>query len=548
MELTNLEKTYYPTSFGNSGHARQEVGKRVGGENECSIIDKHPCLRKKRDSNLAEYKIKTAKLKECLEEQENLKAPIPVSDPGKINYVKVAVWYVVAIATFAIMLGYLVFIWETIVVWNHKRKIKRFAEYTREHEYFLEAKQRLKTEIPLLKRNVAYLKEAIHSGLYSELNEGCAIPISRQFITPDNWERIDKKLDVLVNLYSQYKQAENSSYKRSAALEYFNMKLQFFYEESIQGETTASVYSIFNRQLSEAMSKNDLNLLRHDSEEEYLLSFGEYEFKNQIERYKYSLENMSMEHALYKYDGIKNLTTIGSWGFADIDKLADKTEELRRVYQDVTTEYEKLQDITENVNYFLTYVRSIAYRNIYLGAELLNFIKDVAGGKKLMAQKDCVVTETISDVANFSAEQLRMNASDNISSTLSDMLKTVAQDKSLMKFAVKNPKMMAGAAALNVIGNLLEERSRKINENVELQKQFIDNIGKMVDGYNSGKAGLLRSIEIIKALSKANIGFLAIYAPLRDKFFVEGSMASMLDLHKLAKATRDYKHISDAKL
>ena len=81
-----------------------------------------------------------------------------------------------------------------------------------------------------------------------------------------------------------------------------------------------------------------------------------------------------------------------------------------------------------------------------------------------------------------------------------------------------------------------------------MQKQLITSIGQMVDGFNSGKAGMLRAVEVIKALSKANIGFLAIYAPLRDKFFIEGcTVATMRDLQNLAKATQEYKHISDTK-
>ena len=83
---------------------------------------------------------------------------------------------------------------------------------------------------------------------------------------------------------------------------------------------------------------------------------------------------------------------------------------------------------------------------------------------------------------------------------------------------MNNPKMAAGAAALAVVGGFLNERIDKINNNNEMQKQLITSIGQMVDGFNSGKAGMLRAVEVIKALSKANIGFLAIYAPIFTSF------------------------------
>ena len=137
----------------------------------------------------------------------------------------------------------------------------------------------------------------------------------------------------------------------------------------------------------------------------------------------------------------------------------------------------------------------------------------------------------------------------NVANTLSGLVSNALEDKQLRKFVMNNPKMATGAAALAVVGNLLDERIEKIENNNKLQKQLITSISQMVDGYNSSKASLLRAIEVIKALSKANIGFLAIYAPLRDKFFVEEcTTATMMDLQNLAKATQEYKYISDTKL
>ena len=166
-----------------------------------------------------------------------------------------------------------------------------------------------------------------------------------------------------------------------------------------------------------------------------------------------------------------------------------------------------------------------------------------------MTQKDTVITNKAMVVGHVSGDALHMDSMENVANTLNGMLTDTLEDKQLRKFVMNNPKMAAGAAALAVVGNFLDERIDKINNNNEVQKQLITSIGQMVDGFNSGKAGMLRAVEVIKALSKANIGFLAIYAPLRDKFFIEGcTVATMRDLQNLAKATQEYKHISDTKL
>lgn len=220
---------------------------------------------------------------------------------------------------------------------------------------------------------------------------------------------------------------------------------------------------------------------------------------------------------------------------------------MRTIYESVKTEYDKLLDLSDKINNILTYARTVAYRNVYLGVELLNYIRDNAGGSKLTAQKDGVGVSAV-DGLNGMEVSIDMDVTANVKESLNSLAKELS-NKDVRKFAVKNPKMAMGAAALMVVGNYLNERVEKINANNDLQEQIVKSVSQMVDGYNAGKAGMLRAIEITKALSNANIGFLAIYAPLRDKFFVEGcTSATMADLQSLAKATQEYKHISDTKL
>lgn len=72
----------------------------------------------------------------------------------------------------------------------------------------------------------------------------------------------------------------------------------------------------------------------------------------------------------------------------------------------------------------------------------------------------------------------------------------------------------------------------------------------MVDNYTKGQSQLLRAIEIIKAIKKANDGYMNVYEPLRHKVFDEGQLTSvtMKELQQMAMATKEYNKISQAKL
>ena len=397
---------------------------------------------------------------------------------------------------------------------------------------------------------IGYLNTVISENLFSEINGGCSIPIPRKAINENTWEEMDGKLDNLVTSYSQYKDAsETGSLKKRIVKEFFDKKLEFFYNVSIRNEAGCEVYKKFAEQLHKAISIMDFNLLRMDFDEKALLVSKEYDFSTKVQSYKGVVEKMDISYLMKQYDVVKDMETSGYLGFTSIDKLASKTQNLQKLYTPIKREYDRLRKVSDEVNYYLTLVRTVAYRNIYLGVELLNYIRDNAGGKSLMTQKDKVNAGDVMNVGKVSSDSLQMDSMNNVANTLNGLMSNALEDKQLRKFVMNNPKMAAGAAALAVVGNLLGERIEKIENNNELQKQLITSINQMVDGYNSGKAGLLRAIEVIKALSKANIGFLAIYAPLRDKFFVEEcTTASMMDLQNLAKATQEYKHISDTKL
>lgn len=171
-----------------------------------------------------------------------------------------------------------------------------------------------------------------------------------------------------------------------------------------------------------------------------------------------------------QYDVVKDMKTSGFLGFTSIDKLASKTRSLQILYTPIKREYDRLRKVSDEVNYYLTFVRTVAYRNIYLGAELLNYIRDNAGGKSLMTQKDKVNVGDAVNVGKAGSDSLQMDSMNNVANTLNGLMSNALEDKQLRKFVMNNPKMATGAAALAVVGNLLDERIEKIENNNKLQK------------------------------------------------------------------------------
>ena len=547
VELESYEKKYFEQ------HPEKQLSKVIVNVTPDTIVSQHDSIREKRKHDISDFKNKKKKLEEDLNVKENLKAPEKVEDPGELNFFRILLTY--AIGAYLVWgldwfwVGIILLTIESLIVFEKYCHISRYKKYKDDLDEYHSTEDRLKYDIPQLKMEIGYLNTVISENLFSEINSGCSIPIPRKAINENTWEEMDGKLDDLVASYSQYKDASAGSLKKEMSRNFFNKKLEFFYNESIRNEAGCDVYKKFEEQLHRAISTMDFNLLRMDFDEKALLVSKEYDFSTKVQSYKGIVEKMDISYLMKQYDIIKDMETSGFLGFTNIDKLASKTQNLQKLYAPIKGEYDRLRKVSDEVNYYLTFVRTVAYRNIYLGVELLNYIRDNAGGKSLISQKDKIDAGDAMNVDKVTSDRLQMDSMNNIANTLNGLMSNALEDKELRKFVMKNPKMATGAAALALLGNLLDERIEKIENNNELQKQLITSISQMVDGYNSGKAGLLRAIEVIKALSKANIGFLAIYAPLRDKFFVEEcTAATMMDWQNLAKATQEYKHISDTKL
>ncbi len=514
-----------------------------------NILEMRPGLEKEICDNINAYDKNSKALDAAEKEKENNHCPTPISKPDPQNFFWTIIMFAIAYGLFRWIhwLGIAMFVIEILILINDRRSKAKYERYEEEHENFLSTKERLKKEIPHLKLEVEKFRYMVVEELYMVINRVLAIPIPQDAISEDCWKQINSSLAKLLDLYGNVQMATDAAQKSVCAKKYFDAKLTFVYEFSLKAESNEAAYEPFKKRLLRSQKMNNADVLRIDDRENLLLSTKKYDFYTSLDNYKMVLNGKHINWAIGQLNAVKDINVDNSFGFTNMDKLSGKTEQMRTIYESVKTEYDKLLDLSEKINNILTYARTVAYRNVYLGVELLNYIRDNAGGSKLTTQKDGVGVSAV-DGLNGMEISIDMDVTANVKDSLNSLANELS-NKDVRKFAVKNPKMAMGAAALMVVGNYLNERVEKINANNDLQEQMVKSIGQMVEGYNAGKAGMLRAIEITKALSNANIGFLAIYAPLRDKFFVQGcTSATMADLQSLAKATQEYKHISDTKL
>jgi hypothetical protein len=103
--------------------------------------------------------------------------------------------------------------------------------------------------------------------------------------------------------------------------------------------------------------------------------------------------------------------------------------------------------------------------------------------------------------------------------------------------------VLLGAAA-----NLIDQHLENKEMNAKIRAEIVEAFGEIIDDYTDCKALALRITEIAKTIVAANTGFIATYAPLRDKAFRDGEPLSMADIQALALVITEYRKISMAKL
>ncbi len=389
------------------------------------------------------------------------------------------------------------------------------------------------------------------ASLAKDFREVLGIPIGNHSIAFDEREEAEQAMLQHYNLCKQANESTDPETMRKHKEEELNDKLRLFYQWSIRGEA-AYTYPVFQSQLKAAQRSVNWGLLRTNNNDEV----ADMHF-SKLPKYTALLKDNTMKPILDNLNELKSFDTKGLFGMQDVDALATKTEMLQDLFRVAHNEYQELSRINNNIGYLLEYVRVCAYRNIYLGVELLNYIRNNAGGKSLTTEKDMVSVNVELENINVSIDSLKLDVIGNLTNTVNNYIEIgtrLLNNDEAIDFLSKKPKaalgIAAAAIAFDAISNVIDERNEKIKQNNKVQQQAIKNIQLMVDNYNKGQGELLRAIEIIKAIAKANDGFMHIYEPLRDRVFSKNEQNSVtkMDIVELASAINEYNKISKAKI
>lgn len=333
-----------------------------------------------------------------------------------------------------------------------------------------------------------------------------------------------------------------------------NKKLEVFYRVSVRALCRFNQFAepekaeqIVMGDVYTSLNAKNYNLVRfrNDKDEEYCST------RETLSEQLSLLEDNRMTPLLDELKKLKNMDTSMLGGLmTDSSKLANKAKLLNDIYEAAVSEYEELDKCREIVNGRLETLRLEAYESLYLGAELLNALRENAGGSKLSKADSLVeMNLDLSDVDTSNAGQ-DYSITELASNSLYSMLDRIANDKDYTSYLFENPKEALGEEALNFIGDLLRERNQSIERSNAIIEQITSKLPEMTEAYTQGQAQIIRAIEIAVAIMKANTGFDEIYNPIFEKVFVNKDIASVTlkEQHLLTNAIKEFNNIAKAQL
>lgn len=384
---------------------------------------------------------------------------------------------------------------------------------------------------------ILYRRKKRRQKLTEQFREVYALPL------PAEWQIKNGKEAKKVKRYLKL-------YRKQTGRGLYDLKLRAFYDICISAESPEDSYVVPYRELLEN-SSDAIGILRMDKDEELILSGDELEIDTIIADGFKELKPNKLSGCATKMKELKSADVTNFLGFTSRSKIEEQTRDMQRIVENAQAECRKLQAFVPLMNKLLVTVRLAAYRNIYLSMELLGYIRDNVGGSSLTTQKDRleVKNEDIKSI-EFKGTDLSMDSFASLSTGAMTAIEAISSNKELESLAGDNPKMAAAGVAIMAGLNYLMERNAVIENNLQAQETLVKGLEDLTSAYVESKAGLRRSLEIIKAIVKANKGFVAVYAPLRDKVFEEGSAGSvsMLELQQLVMATNEYNKITKSKI
>ena len=317
-------------------------------------------------------------------------------------------------------------------------------------------------------------------------------------------------------------------------------KLDFFYTVCLPSVSKADICG------------GNIKKRRQDREEEIILANGTTQGETVLDGYKQLLENNCVEAIMNSLNDNKEMDTSGFFRSVSVSKLETQTNIYARLLTTLKSEYEELLSISEKMNTTLDYVRSCAYRNLYLGSELINIVRNNGGGGKLEKQEDFLSVGQLNlSAISTDVRYISYDYGQIISYGMSNFY-SLFKNKSFQPFISKNPKTGVAIAvlngALNAIENYNHQRNIKIEKLLDRQKKLVKAFDQLHKYYQSQLPKVIRSVELAYSIIQMNKGFMKFYAPLRDKVYQGDANISKKEIIELAYAMKEYNNVAKSSL
>lgn len=413
------------------------------------------------------------------------------------------------------------------------------------YEYFCNKRAELEKSIRDYKTKIKTLIEeldTLHNVRFTVLANAykdrlLSIPIPLGTITKENYSKLKQTYFGLVELKKKAASALRDDERITLKKELADKKLRVFYENSLKTNVPADIYEIFYDSKSPTKSMDEIRRAP------VLPSFSINRNIQKLDEFTALLNDNTMEPFLKEFQKVKNRNVKGIL-FTKTDEQSKQTKEMHDLVQVAANEYSELITLNEKIGQVLAYAKVCALRNLYLGVELLNFTKDDSGGGNLAIDQEVLEMDIPLFDMPVNPLQLEAKCFDTAVSTLCNVAQLVGNDKDIRKLFTNHTKAAGIAVAAAVVGSVLNEHGKKVEENESIQSKLVENMDIISRNYVQCQAVMLRSIEIIKSLIKTNQGFMTIYEMTRKEYFDNNRIPSIQDTLKLTNAIKEYKTIS----
>lgn len=444
---------------------------------------------------------------------------------------------------------------------RHASKQSLYEEYWSHGVNLDEKYESYKAQLDSIDKQLDGILNEQFENLSDAIGKSLGLPMPVEGLDAENYFDIRTEylnLEDLQQKATNYKQQEK---RKDAFRRLMDAKLKFFYHHTLPVGTSPKVYGMFAKQLEK--SDDGLMSLRREVPHSRAMR----KLKSTVLGFKQELNPKGFDFILDEFNGIYHRSTRQDLLFflTDTQKKARQTKDMYKVAKRAGKVYDLLADKIRKTAIVLDYARACAYHNVYLGVELMNYIRESSGGGSMKKATDkAVVASTDTNALSVRTADMMMDVSDK--DVRSGLAKVDKDIQSTARFLFSSNEMRQWSsdnlnASLAVVGigatisfawhfgGMIIDYFKKINANTEAQYKMVEYMNQLSTAYQKSVGEIMRSIEIIESLSNCNRGFATIYVPLRERVLIEGDMnLTRVELAPLALATNKYKKITESRL